>query len=125
MGGVGWGGSGADGGGGRVVPRVLHASELKHLYRVKKSRNLVSQDGSHNDDADCDGCGDDFNDDDDDDDDDVDDDDDGSDDGSDKDDNGNNDDDKDDVNDDKIDNNNTGYSFTRSCCGTSSKLLSS
>ena len=124
MGGVGWGGSGADGGGGRVVPRVLHASELKHLYRVKKSPNLVSQDGNHNDDADCDGCGDDFNDDDDDDDD-VDDDDDGGDDGSDKDDNGNNDDDKDDVNDDKIDNNNTGYSFTRSCCGTSSKLLSS
>ena len=85
----------------------LHASELKRLYRVKKSPHLVSQDGNDNDN-----------------DDDVDDDDDGGgggggDDGSDDDDDNSND------NDDKIDNNNIGYSFTRSCCGTGSKLLSS
>ena len=106
----------------------LHAFELKRLYRVKKSPHLVSQDGNHYDDADCDGCGNDINDDDDGDDDvddDVDDDDDGGDDDSDKDDNGNHDDDDNDDNDDKIDNNNIGYSLTRSCCGTGSKLLSS
>ena len=106
----------------------LHAFELKHLYRVKKSPHLVSQDGNHYDDADCDGCGNDINDDDDGDDDvddDVDDDDDGGDDDSDKDDNGNHDDDDNDDNDDKINNNNIGYSLTRSCCGTGRKLLSS
>ena len=82
---------------------------------------MVSQDGNHYDDADCGVCGNDINDDDDDDDDD----DDGADDDSNKDDNGNNDEDNDDVNDNKIDNNNIGYSFTRSCYGTGSKLLSS
>ena len=85
--------------------------------------HLVSQDSNHNDDADCDGCGNDINDDDDDDVDEYDDD--GGDDDSDKDDNGNNDVDDNDDNDDKLDNNNIGYSFTRSCCGTGSKLLSS
>ena len=99
------------------MPRGLSISLISSTsIGLKKSPHLVCQDGNHYDDADYGGCGNDINDDDDDD---------GADDDSDKDDNGNNDDDNDDDNDDKIDNNNIGYSFTRSCCGTSSKLLSS
>ena len=108
------------------MPRGLSISLISSAsIGLKKSPYLVSQDGNHYDDADCGGCGNDINDDNDNDDDVDDDDDDGGNDDSDKDDNGNNDEDNDDDNDDKIDNNNIGYSFTRSCCGTGSKLLSS